>query len=395
VKTDNSLVSYYQEHHFNPVFIPVEDKERWEIHFARRQNLYENHLNIPLSLLRGKSVIEFGCNSGENALVLGAVGASLTLVEPNDQVLPRLRELFRLFKLESSIRALHQDSIESFPEGDVYDVVIAEGYLNVLNTRERMVEKIGRLLVPGGIGIISFDDRYGSLIELVKRCLLWRACQLRGIENIFSPKSLDIAVQLFGDDFGSIKASRKMESWWKDQLVSPFFRLPYLWTYRELLPLIESAGCVYYSSSPKWTTTDHFQWYKNVMPIGRKHAQILNSWNEHLPFFLTGRQNDAQIPSHSPDDAVRALDHLIEQISTFTSAYPPVAAFPSYPPAFGYYLESTKNGYVQDLNGCLRSTFDILPLGDYGNLLKQYKGMHSLRTLWGTPYHYLSFLKCR
>lgn len=392
-KADRSLVSYYQQHRFNPVFIPVEDHDKWEIHFARRRNLYENHLNIPLSLLRGRSVIEFGCNSGENALVLGALGASLTLVEPNDQVLPRLRELFGLFKLEGSIRALHQESIESFQGDGPYDVVIAEGYLNILSTRERMLEKIGRLLGPGGIGIISFDDRYGSLVELVKRCLLWRACQLRGIEDILSPESLDVAVQFFGEDFGGIKASRTMESWWKDQLVSPFFCLPYLWTYREIIPLIENAGCVYYSSSPKWATTDHFQWYKNVMSFQERHAHVLDSWKNHLLFFLTGRHSEAQAISCPPDDALQSLDHLIEEISTCTRSYPSVDAPPSYPVVLDHYFDSTGDRHIQDLNGCLRTAFDILPFCGYEELLLRYKGMIGLRPLWGTPYHYVSFLK--
>ena len=104
MKTDNSLVNYYQENQFNPVHIPVEEKQEWETHIAKRSNLYEHHLKIPFSMLRGHSVIEFGCNSGENALVLGSIGAQLTLVEPNQQVTPRLEELFKKFKLESTYR---------------------------------------------------------------------------------------------------------------------------------------------------------------------------------------------------------------------------------------------------------------------------------------------------
>lgn len=78
-----SLLEYYQQNDFNPVLIALKDQIAWESYFAKRLNLYQRHLGIPLSLLRDRSVCEFGCNSGENALVLAAVGTNLTLVEPN------------------------------------------------------------------------------------------------------------------------------------------------------------------------------------------------------------------------------------------------------------------------------------------------------------------------
>lgn len=65
----NSLLEYYRKNTFNPVPISVEDHEIWNDHVAKRRNLYERHLGIPLALLRDLAVIEFGCNSGENSLV--------------------------------------------------------------------------------------------------------------------------------------------------------------------------------------------------------------------------------------------------------------------------------------------------------------------------------------
>lgn len=124
-----SLLDYYRQNCFNPVPIELEDQKEWESHCAKRFNLYQRHLGIPLSLLHGRSIIEFGCNSGENALVLATFGAKLTLVEPNEQVLSRLRKLFQKLGLEKSIVELSQKDIEQFDSGTLYDVVIAEGFL--------------------------------------------------------------------------------------------------------------------------------------------------------------------------------------------------------------------------------------------------------------------------
>src|SRR5580658_596497 len=100
---NDSLVSYYTNLQFNPVLISVEDSAVWKSHFEKRRQLYERHLGLPLAYLDGASVLEFGPNSGENALLPALFGARLTLVEPNEQVLPRLRELFNLFGVQNQI----------------------------------------------------------------------------------------------------------------------------------------------------------------------------------------------------------------------------------------------------------------------------------------------------
>ena len=56
----NSLLEYYRKNTFNPVPISVEEHEIWNAHAAKRRNLYERHLGIPLPLLRDRAVIEFG-----------------------------------------------------------------------------------------------------------------------------------------------------------------------------------------------------------------------------------------------------------------------------------------------------------------------------------------------
>src|SRR5258708_38256004 len=159
-----SLLSYYQAHQFNPVLIPLETKQQWQSHTQKRQNLYERFLSIPLSLLRGRSVIEFGCNSGENALVLAASGANLTLVEPNNQVLPRLQELFARFGLTRQIVRLANETFESFQTDQQFDLVIAEGFLYTLPNRQQLLAKLAKLVSPGGLLVISFNDRYGCLM---------------------------------------------------------------------------------------------------------------------------------------------------------------------------------------------------------------------------------------
>jgi predicted O-methyltransferase YrrM len=109
----SSLQDYYQRNKINPGEIALDTEERWRAHVAKRTNLFENHLHIPLRFLLNKSVLEFGCASGENALVLADAGAHLTLIEPNEAMHPRLLGLFERFNVRHRLHGFHKDDIGS------------------------------------------------------------------------------------------------------------------------------------------------------------------------------------------------------------------------------------------------------------------------------------------
>ena len=93
-----NLYSYYIEKNFNPVPISLDSKKELKLHIAKRNNLLQNHLKIKLSDFNKKKILEFGCNSGENSLVLAKLGAHLTLVEPNKVMIPLIKQNFKKFK---------------------------------------------------------------------------------------------------------------------------------------------------------------------------------------------------------------------------------------------------------------------------------------------------------
>lgn len=388
--TTQSLLSYYQEHNFNPVPITVEDQAAWESHFAKRLNLYQRHLGIPLSLLRDRSVLEFGCCSGENALVPASVGANLTLVEPNEQVLPRLRTLFRKFGLEERIATLVQEDIASFEPRTLYDVVLAEGFLFTLPNRDEMVQKIGSLLVPGGLAVISLNDRYGGLLEMTRRMILWRACQLAAVDDVHSEDSLELARRLYWQDFAQLNASRPFEVWWRDSLVNPLFSC--FWSYPELVPLIERAGCEFYSSSPKWASLDHFAWYKNVPDSKDRHARLLDDWARVFPYFLTGLPPVGREAQAAPREVIDAVADLVAWVSEYTREYSGPLDSLVYPPALDKYLASLGDPALTEFNADLKRLYETAVSGRLDDLLRVYHGT-STRNLWGTPYHYICFSK--
>lgn len=385
-----SMVAYYEAQDFNPVLIRVEDPAVWRDHQAKRRNLYERHLGIPLPLLRDRRVLEFGCNSGENALVLAGFGARLTFVEPHAQVAPRLRHLFRSFGLEGAIEAFHQADLGSFETRERFDLVIAEGFLSTLPDRAAMLEKLMGLVQPGGFGVISFNDRIGGLLEMLKRAVLFRAYAVEGVDDVQSGRALDMARAFFEADFLKLNASRTFETWWRDTMVAPVYTDADLWSYPEILPLLEGRGAEVQGTSPVWSSWEHYTWYKNVPEAGSASRRLLEDWRRNFFYFLSGLRPGSleRIPPPAVLDEtaglVRALSHLGTSLS------------PSAPPPFKVqellaYLAADSAESAQGFAAELGTLVGALGSDSAAALLARYQDATRLRALWGTAYHYLCF----
>ena len=397
IQTDHpptTVLEYYRAHRFNPVPIALEDQGSWESHFRKRLNLYQRHLGIPLSLLNGRSVVEFGCNSGENALVLASMGADLTLVEPNEQVIPRLRALFKQFNLEHRISRLVHSGIDDFEPDGKYDVVIAEGFLYTLPNRDELLLKLADLLAPGGLAIITLNDKYGGLLELTKQVLLRRVCQLSGVEDIHSEACLALAKRLFYEDFRALNASRPFEAWWKDALVNDRVTdFTSLWSFPELIPLVDKAGCEFYSSSPRWAGQDNLSWYKNVPDREEHHVRLMESWGKFLPYFLTGLPVGLNAEQGPSQEVVNSVTDLVSGLASYAlSGSSRPAEFFNYPTILDRHLSSFGDPLLTQISGDLRHLYGTIAMGSLQEILDTYCD-GTLGKLWGTPLHYLCFTR--
>jgi hypothetical protein len=390
-KADESVLAYYQNHQFNPVLIRVEDPAVWESHFAKRRNLYERHLGLPLPLLRGARVLEFGPNSGENCLVPALFGSRLTLVEPNDQVLPRLRQLFDQFGLAGQIDAVHCQTMDAFTSEQTFDLVIAEGFLYTLANRDVLLRKMIRLIGPGKYGVISINDQYGGLIELLRRAILFRACLLSGIKDVQSEPSLRLARQLYADDFARLNSSRTFGAWWKDTLVNPFYVTEYLWSFPAVLAILRDEGCDFYSSSPVWATSEHYKWYKNLTPPADRYDSVLRDWRASLAYFITGIRPARGREEPAEAEVVDALAAVTAGLSDASRMPESAAQPPLYPLELNQYLARHADPMVQAVNGELKDVFRALHEPRADALCAAYARAGTLRSLWGTAYHYICF----
>jgi len=390
-----SLLAYYQEKSFNPVPIDLSDPASWAAHVAKRRNLYERHLGIPLSFLRDRPVIEFGCNTGENALVLASFGARLTLVEPNSQALPAIRKLFEEHNLQGQVVEIVEAGVEEFETGSRFDLAIAEGFINCLPGRDQALENMAGLLNPGGLGVVAYDDRYGHFLEIIKRVVFKRGLSLLGIDDPHSQASLDFARRLFLEDFERINTSRPFEAWWADVLLNQFVSWEYLWSYGEVIPLIESQGCEFHACSPGWTSIDHFNWYKNVPETSQRHKALLDEWRNHLAYFMTGLRLPPGCLAPAPAEAADSVGRFLERLGLYLRGEGDGAEEIYLPEELESYLVSLGNDKPAfgQFAVELKEVLAALRSGSVDGLVSAYKSAERLRSLWGTTLHYISFIK--
>jgi hypothetical protein len=398
----DTLLDYYQEKRFNPVHIRVEDASIFQRHVEKRRNLYEHHLGLPLSLLEGQRILEFGPNSGENALVFALFGARLTLVEPNDQVLPRMRELFGRFGLTDQIDAVLCQRLDEFTTNREFDLVLAEGFLYTLPNREEMLRKLVRLIAPYKFGVLSFNDRYGGFLELLRRALLFQACTLLGVNDEQSNESLDLARKLYGDDFARLNASRTFEAWWRDTLVNPFCEVDFCWSFPDILRILSEERCQFHSSSPLWATVDHYSWYKNTTPRAERDRQLLDDWRRSLPYFVTGVRPEKGDAEPASNEVIAAIDAVTTSLSRWgkkagaTGGMIPTeicgaSDHPIYPLALDRFLGQNATDMIRAANDDLKRLFEALASRHIDEFWRIYRKTTAIRRLWGTAYHYLSF----
>lgn len=390
-----SVLSYYQQNRFNPVLIPVEQESVWASHRAKRRNLYERHLRIPLSLLKGRRVLEFGPSSGENALVLAMHGARLTLVEPNEQVFPRLYELFDKFGMRKQLDGIVRAGIGDFQSDELYDFVIAEGFLYTIPERDALLQRMTRLIAPGMFGVVSSNDLHGGLMELLRRAILYRACRLAGIADEHSAEGLALARRLFLADFGKLNTSRTFDAWWKDNLVNPFYVTECLWSFPTLFRILDESNCTVHGCSPDWMTADHHEWYKNVPSRAVRGERIARNWKENFCYVLTG-QKPSRYRQHAADDGVvDAVGRLAGALSDIGRSPRGPDRTPEYPRALDWFLSEQDDPQARQVNEELKALIAALGAADMEELVRAHAESESLRSLWGTPYHYLSFIRER
>lgn len=382
-----SLLSYYRDAAFNPLGIDLSDPARLAAHRAKREHLYQTLLGLPLAWLRNKEVLEVGPASGENALVLAMAGANLTLVEPNEHTRPRIQALFEHFGVRDRLRELSASTIDAFRCDRTFDLVVAEGFVDTLADRERAIARLCELASPGGLLSVTRHEAVGMLAEFVKKAVYARASASLAEED-----RLAVAESLFAEDYARIPASRAFATWWKDNLDSPVVNEWLLWPFEEMHAAFRAGGCRYHASHPNYVERDTLRWYKDVPSAEERERTVLDGYAHRAPSFV------ASAPLFAVDAPIEACREVLSSFRVFVGALARWTRQPTPPPPrvepiagldrrLGLRYSPCPEALMSELTGL----FAILDGGGRETLAERYRASRTLRSVWGSHYHYVCF----
>ena len=368
------LINYYLKKKFNPVPIKTNSQREFSKHLRLRKNLIENHLKIPLNLLKDKNIIEFGPNRGENSMIYAFHGAKLHFVEPILDSVNELKRKYKKHNLLKAVKNIKKTNLENYKSKKKFDLVIAEGFLNTLAERNKQLIKLFRLVENSGLIILNYDDFYGSLIELIKSAILKKMCLQNSVE-LDSVHSLNLSKKLFYNDFKKLKNTRPYKAYWLDQLSCEFAKD--VWKFEEILKIAKLNNFSFYSSSPLWQTTYNQKWYKSIDLTDQLNidSKVIYEWRKNINYFLTGNKK-VKIPKNK-NLIIKQVDTLVLQLINFLSNKNNVK--------FKYLIENN-NSFLKEINL-------IIDFLNNKNSKLNYKKLKNFRLSTGTNLHYLCLKK--
>jgi SAM-dependent methyltransferase len=252
-----SLLAFYQQHHISPVHQKIRDLPA---HFARRAGLYRA-LGLPPIAVRGRTVLEIGPGSGENALYTASLNpARYVLLEPNPAGAEALRERWPLSRSGDERYEILAQRIEDYDDAQEFDLVLCEGLLGLCGTDPRvLLEAVASHVAPGGVLVITCIDAISDHAEILRRA---QAQQL--IDKTASLEDQVATLRpIFAPHLATLKGmTRSVDDWIVDNLlnpasIGPTFSIPE--ACEALDGRFEVLGC-----SQRFLTD--WRWYKEAKP---------------------------------------------------------------------------------------------------------------------------------
>jgi hypothetical protein len=307
-----TLYDYYATQDIAPTFADLRDEASMRAYQTAREALLGERLALPIPLFRGAEILEFGPDTGENAVVFARWGAHLTLVEPSRAAHRRIRAYFERFAPPNALRELSEADVSTYASDRQFDMVVAEGFIYTVQPWLPWLRAFRAALVPGGLALITYYERTASLFELLLRVPFAALRRRDGSDRLAA------AERLYRRKWDRIPHTRTFESWVMDVLDNPFVRLRY---FIDSTSLIGAAGKSDFGIHAAWPSyVDGLQnvWAKRpdsaVATLARTCAHLRRS----VPSFLLGTKAyvvdecDAEPIAVLVDAALADADALVD-----------------------------------------------------------------------------------
>jgi predicted O-methyltransferase YrrM len=250
------MYEYYNRQDVLPTVANLKGEQALERYVAGRQYLFEKLLMISTREFAGAQLVEFGPDSGENSLAFARFGSTLTLVEPNPKALPKIKSYLETFGVGEQVARLEHADVEKFKTDQTFDIVDAEGFIYTLQPTTLWLGIFNHLLNPGGLLVVNYCERFGSIIETLTKAIHALVKTATGLASV------EAAQSIFQSKWDTIPHTRSFKSWVMDVLENPFVRHRFFIDAEELLALAAQQGFSFHSSWPNYRDPFAVHWHK-------------------------------------------------------------------------------------------------------------------------------------
>ncbi len=385
-----TLYDYYKTQTLLPTFAALADDEALGRYTQTREAIFRDRLGLPIRLFRGMRILEFGPDSGENALVFARWGARMVLAEPNAKAHPRIQEYFDRFGALDSLERITAADVLAFKDESTFDFIVAEGFIYTVQPTQAWLEAFRRLLGEDGLFFVNYMERAGSCIELCWKALHAAYGRAAGADAI------QAARDLFTVKWNSIPHTRTFDSWTMDVLQNPFVRAKYFIDAHEFIDAVDAAGFELQATFPSYDDGARIEWHKTPVSREERKARLHSNTRACALGLLAGtklvRIDSGSAPSDEGEirGLVADIDRLIEEHD-----HP---AFLRVETAFARFAARVQAGdfFAQDETGALEvaamleslsRAFRAAGQGDANGLVRLMETDGPLIRAWGTPTH--------
>jgi hypothetical protein len=253
-KNKKPYLDFYGTHSISPV--PNHGLSR---EFSlKRESLYRQ-LNLPLSIIKDRDVIEFGPGNGTNSLyTMSLAPKRYQLVDGNPTGVKNcIKNLNNHFPNEHW--EISQSQIENFSSNEKFDLVICEGFIPNQLDPSKMAQHCTNFAKKNGIIILTCHDEISLISENIRAFLSTLITepgsnfddQVIQLSAFFKPDLMSLGVQ-----------TRSIDDWVIDNILNDeFWKAAPLFSMKDA---IDSLGkkCRFLGSSPSFFTD--WTWYKAV-----------------------------------------------------------------------------------------------------------------------------------
>jgi hypothetical protein len=393
---DTKLFQYYERQDVLPTFGNFKSAAELDRYAAQRRELFLDKLALPPRLFRDAEVLEFGPDSGENAMVFAGWGARMTLAEPNRQAHDKINAYFAHFDLRDRLRDVVLADVEGFRSDRRFDIVDAEGFIYTVQPTESWLRVFHGLLNPDGYAVVSYYERYGGFFELVFKAIHAAAKAMTGLP------ALESARTIFTAKWNSIPHTRSFESWLMDVLENPFVRYRYFLDAVELCREADANGFDNHSAWPAYRDALDIYWHKKVHSADEKLRRSIQHLRRSRLSFVSGQKLYLAGESQAVDSISSLLDGLTRDVDAMIDD--PFGALTSTIAGLDSLRAALRSANILADDSGARTAFDetiatfarmfaAIARRDAGELAALAQSEQPFIRAWGQPAHFLVLRK--